>query len=138
PADIQGNYDGLQGLDSPMAQLIPDDDNRPLPMPSKPFALGKTRPMKLSISCGGVNLSDSQALAPRIVALFNLTTNQPVDITKININDSPNPFDPFFRFQSASSGWIYNMRTVNLTAGRYKITIQLGGRKSYVTGFELK
>ncbi|HMC83471.1 MAG TPA: hypothetical protein VKL61_09590, partial [Candidatus Polarisedimenticolia bacterium] len=66
----------------------------------------------------------------------NLTTNLPVDITKININDSPNPFDPFFRFNGAGSGWIYNMRTKDLTAGKYKITIELAGKKSYVTGSE--
>jgi stigma-specific protein Stig1 len=138
PADIQGNFDGLQGLDSPMAQLIPEEDNRPLPLPNKPFSLGKTRPMKLSMSCGTVNLNDTQTLAPRITGLFNLTANQPVDITKININDSPNPYDPFFRFQTSSSGWIYNMRTRDLTAGRYRLTILIDGRKSYVTGFELK
>lgn len=138
PASAEKNYDRLKGLDSPMAALIPDDDTRPLPFPSKPFNLGKTRPMKLGMGCGTLNLNDTKALAPKIVGLFNLTTNQPVDITKININDSPNPYDPFFRFQSSSSGWIYNMRTVQLTAGKYRLTIQIDGRKNYVTGFELK
>ena len=134
PANVQGNYDGLQGFDGPLAALIPDDDPRPLPFPPKPFALGKTRPMKLSMSCGGLNLDASLALPPQIVALFNLTTNQSVDITKVNLNDSANPFDPFFRF---NSGWIYNTRTKDLTRGKYKITLQIAGKKKYVGGFEL-
>ncbi len=136
--NVQGNFDGLQGLDSPMAALIPEDDTRPLPFPPKPFNLGKTRPMKLSMSCGSLNLDNTLTLAPKIVALYNLTTNTPVDITLININASPNPYDPFFRFQSSSAGWIYNMRTLQLTAGSYKLTIQIDGRKNYVTGFALQ
>jgi hypothetical protein len=134
PLDIQNGYDSLIGLDSPMAGLLPDDDPRPLPFPAKAFILGKTRPLKLTMKCGGLNLDQTDSLAPKIVALFNLTTNTPVDINKVNINDSPNPYDPAFR---DNGGWIYQMRTRDLTKAKYKVTIQIAGRKNYVTGFEL-
>lgn len=137
PADIQNGFDGLVGLYSPMAPFITDDDPGSLPFPAKPFALGKTRPLKLTMSCGGLNLDASSALPPKIVALFNLSTNTPVDITKVNINDSPNLLDPSFRYDTSLGGWIYQMRTKDLTAGKYKITVLIAGRKSYVTGFEL-
>jgi hypothetical protein len=137
PADIQNGFDGLVGLYSPMAAFLTDDDPRSLPFPPKPFALGKTRPLKLTFSCGGLNLDASNALPPKIVGLFNLTTNTPVDITKVNINDSPNMFDPQFRYETSLGGWIYQMRTKDLAKARYKLTVLIDGRKSYVTGFEL-
>jgi hypothetical protein len=137
PTSIQNGFDGLVGLYSPMAAMVADDYPGKLPFPPKAFSLGKTRPLKLTFTCGGLNLDSTNALPPKIVALFNLTTNTPVDINKVNINDSPNAFDPSFRYDTSLGGWIYQMRTVNLTAGKYKITIQMAGRKNYVTGFEL-
>jgi Stigma-specific protein, Stig1 len=137
PANIQGDFDGLVGLASPMAALIPEGDSRPLSFPNKPFSLGKTRPLKLNFSCGGLNLDSTNAVPPQITALFNLTTNQPVDITKVNINDSPNLFDPLFRYNTTLLGWIYQMRTKDLSVGRYRITIKIDGQINYVTGFEL-
>jgi hypothetical protein len=142
PTDVQGNFDGLQGLGAPMAALVPEDDGQPLPFPTKASVIGSMLPLKLTMKCGSLTLNADDTLAPKIVALVNLTTHQPVDITLVNINSanttgSPNVNDPFFRFSSPGT-WIYNMRTAQLSAGRYRLTIQIDGRKNYVTGFELR
>jgi hypothetical protein len=134
PADIQGNYDGVQGLDSPMAKLVPEGD--PVPFPPKPFAQGKSRPMKLKLLCGGVTLTGSQADQPQIVGLSE-ATHGPIDITKINLNDGANPFDPLFSYSASGQLWNYTLRTKDLAKGTYVITIRLGNRKDYVTGFVL-
>jgi hypothetical protein len=137
PTNIQNGFDGFVGLYSPMAAAIPEDDPRSLPTPPKPFALGKTRPLKLTFSCSGLNLDATNALAPKIVELFDLTTNQAVDLTKININDSPNQFDPEFRYQSSLGGWIYQMRTKDLAAHKYRMKFVIAGARIFKTGFEL-
>ena len=134
PANIQGNYDGVQGLDSPMARLVPEGD--PVLFPDKPFAQGKTRPMKLKLLCGGVALTGSQADQPQIIGLSEATKG-PIDITKINLNDGANPFDPLFSYSSSGQQWNYSLRTKDLAKGTYVLTIRLGNRKDYVTGFVL-
>ena len=134
PADIQGNYDGVQGLDTPMAELVPEGD--PVPFPPKPFAQGKSRPMKLRLLCSGVALTGSQAAQPQIVGLSEATLG-PIDITKINLNDGANPFDPLFSYSASGQQWNYSLRTKDLAKGTYVITIRLGNRKDYVTGFVL-
>jgi hypothetical protein len=92
--------------------------------------------------CGGVNLTDSAIDPPQIVGISEATRG-PLDIASLNLNsdNSANPDDPYFRFNNtiiAGGQWTYNMRTSALGTGTFTLTIRIGGRKDYVTGFKLR
>jgi hypothetical protein len=127
------SFDGLVGLSTPMARLAPEGEI--VPFPSKPFAQGKSRPLKLRLLCGGINLTGSMIDAPQIVGLSEASLGA-LDISHINLNDDANSNDPFFRYSSATQ-WNYNMRTKELGAGIYTLTIEIAGRR-FVTGFVLE
>jgi len=139
PAARTRDYDGVDGLSSPMAKLVPAGD--PVPFPSRSFTAGNTRPLKLRVLCGGTNLTDADLDAPEIVALSEATRGA-LDIRALNLNfdSTTNPNDPFFRFTSTLAGaqWSYNMRTALIGTGSFTLTIRIAGRKNYVTGFVLE
>ena len=126
------SFDGLVGLSSPMARLVPQGEI--VPFPPKPFALGKSRPLKLKLLCGGINVTGPMIDPPQIVGLSEESLGS-LDISRLNLNDDANSSDPFFRYGS-STGWMYNMRTKELVAGTYTLTIDINGRR-FVTGFVL-
>lgn len=131
------DFDGVDGLSSPMARLVPEGE--PVPM-AGPFTAGNSRPLRLRLSCGGVNLTDGMVDAPEIVGLKEATLGA-LDIQVLNLNadNGTNPNDPFFKFNNALTGgqWAYNIRTALLGPGTYTLTIRIAGRKNYVTGFVL-
>jgi hypothetical protein len=133
------DYDGVDGLASPMAKLVPTGD--PVPFPTKAFSAGNTRPLKLRMTCGEANLTDAAVDPPEIVALSEATRGA-LDIKAINLNsdDTNNPNDPFFRFNNSLSGgqWAYSMRTSLIGTGTFTLTIRIAGRKEYITGFVLE
>jgi hypothetical protein len=136
------DYDGIDGLLTPMAKLVPAGD--PVPFPSKSFSVGNTRPMKLRLFCGQENLDDASVDPPQIIGLSEATRG-PLDINLLNLNadSGTNPNDPFFRFNNALTltggpHWSYSMRTALLGPGTYTVTIRIAGRKEYVTGFVLE
>jgi hypothetical protein len=133
------DYDGVDGLTSPMAKLVPAGD--PVVFPPKAFGAGQTRPLKLRMLCGTVNLTDSSVDAPEIVGLSEATRGA-LDIHALNLNsdDTNNPNDPFFRFNNSLQGgqWAYSMRTSLIGTGTFTLTIRIAGRKDYVTGFVLE
>jgi hypothetical protein len=133
------DYDGVDGLLNPMAKLVPLGDA--VPFPSKAFVAGNTRPLKMRMTCGDVNLNDSLIDPPEIVGLSEATRGV-LDIRLLNLNadNTNNPNDPFFRFNNALQGggqWAYSMRTSLLGTGTFTLTIRIAGRKNYVTGFVL-
>jgi hypothetical protein len=133
------DYDGVDGLSTPMAKLVPAGE--PVPFPSNAFSAGNTRPLKLRLLCGGVELTGASVDAPEIVGLSEASRGAR-DIRALNLNSdsSANPNDPFFRFSNSSGGgrWAYNMRTALLGTGTFTVTIRIAGRKDYVTGFVLR
>jgi hypothetical protein len=135
PTNVGDDFDGLIGLDSPMAKLVPEEDLA-VPLPPKPFSQGKTRPMRLRVFCGTLNLDGSLTAQPQIVGLTEATLGA-IDITRINLNDEANPFDPFFKFIAQTGGWGYQMRTKDLAKGTYTIYIRIANRKILKTGFVL-
>jgi hypothetical protein len=139
PSANTRDFDGLDGLSSPMAKLVPVGD--PVPFPTKAFSAGNSRPMKLRMSCGGVNLTDTTVDPPEIVGLSEATRG-PLNIHLLNLNadSTTNPNDPFFKFNNTLNGgqWNYNMRTSLLGTGTFTLTIRIAGRKEYVTGFVLQ
>ena len=128
------DYDGIDGLSQPMAKLVPTGD--PVPFPSKALNAGKSAPLKARMFCGGVDLKGSDVDAPEIVGLSELTRG-PLDISQLSLNDDTNSNDPFFRYNTSTKQWIYNMRTSQIGTGTFTLTIRIAGRKDYVTGFVL-
>jgi hypothetical protein len=139
PAANSRDFDGVDGLSSPMARLVPKGD--PVVFPSNSFTAGNSRPLKLRVSCGDVNLTDTTVDRPEIVALSEATRG-PLDIQALNLNsdNTNNPNDPFFRFNNSLTGgqWAYSMRTALIGTGTFTLTIRIAGRKDYVTGFVLE
>jgi hypothetical protein len=129
-SNIDGHFDGVNGLLNPMARLVKAGD---VVTYAGPFQQGKTRPLKMQVLCQGVSLSDQQILPPQIVGLSR--NGVALDISTLNLNaDPPNPNAPLFRY---GSGWTYNLSTKFLTRATYVMTIRLGGDQDYVTGFIL-
>jgi hypothetical protein len=138
PASGSGDFDGLDGLLSPMAKLVPEGDA--VPFPSKAFNGGDTRPLKLRVGCGGVNVTNTMIDPPRIVGISEATRG-PIDITFLNLNadGAPATNDFYYVDNDLLTGphWQYNLSTGPLGTGTFTLTIKIGGRKSYVTGFVL-
>jgi hypothetical protein len=129
------DFDGLDGLLSPMTKLVPVGE--PVPFPDHTFNRGLTRPLKLRQLCGGVALLGPDVDPPEIVGLSEASRG-PFDITSITINDDTGTSDPFFRWTDTAQQWIYNLRTSQIGTGTFTLTIRIAGRKDYVTGFVLR
>jgi len=134
-ADGTRDFDGIDGLLSPMARLVPEGD--PVPFPTKALNAGKTAPLKMRQFCGGVELRGADVDAPEIVGLSEATLGD-LDILTLNLNDDSTPDDLFFRWNDSVKQWIFNMRTSDLGLGVYTLKIRVAGRKEYLTGFELR
>jgi hypothetical protein len=132
PAVDFGSYDGLRGLLSPMARLVPEGD-APV-YPPRPFKRGSVRPLKLFLSCGTYLLKNGDIPAPEIVGLTRVGFG-PLDIRTLELNHDTKSSAPFFRNASGSDQWHYNLSTDDLEPGTYLLTIRLAERKTYTAGF---
>ncbi|HKQ60348.1 MAG TPA: hypothetical protein VJS92_03625 [Candidatus Polarisedimenticolaceae bacterium] len=131
-ASPTGSFDGIDGLASPMAALVPDGDPN-VPFPSQTFQSGKTRPLKLRVLCGGLALSTALVADPPAIVGLREETRGALPLTGINA-DQPNPDSPLFRANGQQ--WIFNLRTEGIGRGTFFLTIRVGGR-DFVTGFRL-
>ena len=94
------------------------------------------RPLKLQVLCGTANLNGNQIIPPQIVGLSR--NGVPLDISVLNLNDdSPNSLNPYFRWPTSGSNWIFNLNTKLLAKGTYVMTIRIGGDQDFVTGIIL-
>ena len=73
---------GVQGLQPPLAALVPEGD--PVPLPQNAFKTGWTLPLKLQMFCGGTALTDALVAAPRIVGL--LRNGDALDLATIDLD----------------------------------------------------
>jgi hypothetical protein len=142
-------FDGLTGLFSPMAKLVPKGDA--VQFPSSPVETlddgddddDDNVPLALKMSCGGVNLTGNDVDAPQIVGLSEASRGV-LDITTLHLNGdahddlSVDPNYLFFKYKTSSQKWTYNMNTSHLGHGTFTLTIRIAGRKDYVTGFVLQ
>ena len=134
PAAHDGSYDGISGLQSPMARLVPEGD-API-YPSKSFKRGDVRPLKLYLACGSYILRKDDVAPPELVGLIKVGTG-PLDITTLNLNNDTKSNDPYFRNTPSSGQWHYNMATEKLEVGSYIVTIRIAERKNYIAAFVL-
>ena len=136
PAAQAGDFDGLDGLLSPLAQLVPEGE--PLVYPAKTFNQGQTIPAKLRILCGGVNLRSGEIEEPEIVGIVPLGGSA-LALDRVAFNaDGPDPFDPNFAFNATFQQWNFNIRTDDLAPGTYVLKIRIGGSKVYDAVFVLR
>jgi hypothetical protein len=131
-AAATGDYDGLNGLLSPMGPMVPKGEPIPTPYPS--INAGSSSPLKLQVLCGTVGLGVGETDFPEIVGISEATRGE-LDIPSLDLNDSANPDDPFFKWDPGIQGWRFQMRTANIGIGTFTLTIRIAGRKDYVTGF---
>jgi len=141
PAANSRNFDGIFGLLKPMAELVPAGDT--VRFPANPFPAGGKRMLRLRVLCGGTELRDTDIDAPQIVALTE-EVRGPIDLSTL-FDERQNTYTRLFTWDDRNpvdrelddETWAYELRTSDLGTGRFTITIQIGGRKDYVAGFEL-
>ena len=134
-ADGTRDYDGLDGLLTPLTRLVPAGD--PVPFPNRSFNAGNSLPLKMRQLCGGIELKGADADPPQIVGISEATRGE-IDISTLVINDDTSSSDSLFRWNETTKRWIFNMRTDPLGTGVFTLTIKIAGKKDYVTGFELE
>lgn len=124
-----------QGLEPPLAALVPDGASAPLP--TRASQLGKTLPLKLRLFCGSTAVTDQSGVpGPQIVGLRR--TGAPVNLETMDLGaGNANDKGSAFRF-STDGSWIYNLSTKMLTAGDYVITIRMPDGRSFNTAFVLR
>jgi hypothetical protein len=130
-----GDYDGLDGLLSTLARLVPEGE--PLVYPSKVFNQGQTIPAKFRILCGGVNLRSGEVEEPEIVGVVPLG-GIALSLERLAINAGPDPYDTSFTFNASVQQWNFPIRTDDLDPGTYVLKIRIAGSKIYDAVFVLR
>lgn len=109
---------------------------RPLFEISRAFRSGSTIPVKLQmVDSAGANLSSS-TLPMTIRGLRRIGDSTASDVTDAG-NSSP---DSTFRYDASLQGYIYNLKTAGLSAGRYVLSFYAGDDKDffYTVQFEIR
>lgn len=134
--DIDGEtYDGLTGFMAPLsARLMPDGG--PIYYSSGSFNKGKTVPLKMRLSCGGLVLPTSGIIpSPQIIAVVHATLG-PQPLTNINGANGANPNDP--AFACSSSQCEFQLRSKDLPLGVYVISVRMPDSRVFRAGFTLR
>jgi hypothetical protein len=136
PSQIDGKtYDRLDGLQAPVkARLVPA--GTPVNFSTGNFNHGSTVPLKLSLGCGSVTLSETMINPrPQIVSLEH-TTLGPQSLLGINGDNNANPDNPMFSCSSTSCD--FQFRTEELPVGTYIIGIQMPDTRVFKAGFTIR
>jgi len=129
----------VTGFVAPLAALVPGLA-API-LPDTAFKQGRTLPLKLGLSCGGVALSDVELNSagkhyPLIAALVK-TGAAPLDLATLDLDSGQaNDNGLYFRYDTDGS-WVYNLKTKGLSIGTYEITIEMPDGQRYTGGFVL-
>jgi hypothetical protein len=123
----------VEGLLAPLAALVAEGDT--VPYPDKAFKLGRTLPLKLQLSCGGLEVTDTNVPPPRIVGLVR--NGDAVDLATID-PDSGEANDGGILFRYSAPNWVFNLSTAGLSAGTYVVTIEMPDGQRYVAAFVLR
>ncbi len=122
----------VSGLKPPLDMLVPAGGT--VIFPDKAFKQGRTLPLKLELSCGGMPLVDV-VNKPRIVRLERM--GSPLDIDTLDL-DAGAANDNGLVFRLSDSQWIYNLSSRDLLTGTYVVTIRLPDGTDHQAGFVLK
>jgi hypothetical protein len=135
------DFDGIDGLFSPMAKLVPVGEK--VPSPSQAFTAGQMRQLILRQKCGSTNLTGTDVDAPEIVSLTEATRGA-IDLSTLYEEHHHTHTVSFIWEDSdddlsdSENHWEYNLGTSNLGKGTFTLTIRIASRKLYVTGFVLQ
>lgn len=110
---------GVEGFESPLAALIPEPG--PFPLPTVSFQVGRTLPLKLVLTCGGLKLSSNEVQPPRLVSIQFLGSPVAANIDALPAATSP---DTGGLFRSENTNWIYNLSTQGMASGLYALIIE--------------
>lgn len=136
PGNPIGDFDTLQGFLSPLNQLVPEGDA--IPYPNKAYKQGRTLPLKLRLGCGGEIVGGGPlAVPPEIASLER--TGEVVELPAVDLDaGASNDNGLQFRFHAGSGKWIYNLKTSDLSRGRFVIGIRMPNGSIYNAGFDLR
>ncbi|WP_085813759.1 FG-GAP-like repeat-containing protein [Geoanaerobacter pelophilus] len=116
----------------PMAKLVSLAEDPPLPTAA--YRQGRTVPLRLQLTCGSKALTAAEVAPPRIVAIER--AGESVALTTIDL-DAGQANDNGLDFRFAGDAWIYNLDTRGLSAGAYRVTIQMPDGVGYRAAFVL-
>ncbi|KAF0192708.1 MAG: hypothetical protein FD165_478 [Gammaproteobacteria bacterium] len=122
----------VSGLKPPLDMLVPAGGI--VTFPDKAFRQGRTLPLKLELSCGGMPLVDV-VNKPRIVRLERM--GSPLDIDTLDL-DAGAANDSGLVFRLSDSQWVYNLSSRDLLTGTYVVIIRLPDGTDHQAGFVLK
>jgi len=121
------------GLQPPLAALVPEGSE--VPLPNRAFKQGSTVPLKLRLFAGSIGLTGEKVPPPQIVALWR--SSDPIDLTTLDLDaGQANDNGTLFRFSDGN--WVYNLSTAGLSPGTYTITIQMPDGRRWNAGFVLR
>jgi hypothetical protein len=123
-----------QGLQSPLAALVSEGQEAPLP--SKAFKVGSTLPLKLTLTRSGAVLSD-QAITPPRIASISRVGEAALNLATLNLDAGQSDDNGVF-FRYSGGTWIYNLSTKGLAFGTYAIVVAMPDGGRFKAAFVLK
>jgi hypothetical protein len=121
------------GLDPPLGPLV--REGSAVPLPDKAVQAGRTLPFKLSMYCGGTQLTAADVAPPTIVSVGFAGSAPEMSVVASTTAQSG---DIGLAFHSSANGWIYNFDTSRLGSGAWRVTIQMPDGLRYVAQFVLR
>jgi len=121
------------GLEAPLAPLAPQGTAPTYP--AQDFQKGMNLPLQLRQISGGKAATAPQVNPPKIVSLS--CDGRSLDISTLNL-DAKALQSHNLLFSADSKWWVYCLRTKQLKAGVYVITIEMSDGRRYDAGFKLK
>lgn len=121
------------GLEAPLGELV-NAGNVP-PTPSTTFKRGQSIPLKLRQTFNGGTLTAPSVYAPEIVALSR--NGQSLDISTLNL-DARSPKSNNLQFLGVGKKWVFQLRSTQLLAGNYVVTLKLSDGSLWDASFVLK
>jgi hypothetical protein len=105
-----------EGLDAPMAALVPEGQTPPLP--KKAAGIGRSLPLKLRLYCGARALGDQDVQPPRLVS----ASRDGVELPLAALNLTPRQA---FRYDLLTQWWVMEIVTRGWKPGTYTVVIEM-------------
>lgn len=121
------------GLEAPLGELVHAGDAAPAP--NTTFNRGQTLPLKLRQTFNGGALTAPSVYAPEIVELSR--NGQSIDISTLHL-DARAPKSKNLRFAGVGKKWVFQLRSTQLLAGNYIVTLELSDGSRWDASFVLK
>lgn len=123
----------VNGFLAPMGALAPAGED-PV-APDTAFKANRTLPLKLTLTCNGVILTDLDVPPPTISEIAR--DGEALDLPTADV-DSGDANDDGLAFRFSDDAWIYNLGTRGLEAGSYVLSVTTAEGVSYAAAFFLR